>query len=34
MGVTLLQGGPGHLYLFANKPVTPAKLFKDHKMMT
>lgn len=30
----ICKGGPGHLYLFANKPVTPAKLFKDHKMMT
>lgn len=30
----ITQGGPGYLYLFANKPVTPVKLFKDHKMMT
>ena len=22
------------MYLFANKPVTPVKLFKNHKMMT
>ena len=32
--INVIQGGPGHLYLFANKPVTPVKLVKDHKMMT